>query len=86
MFLAKITGKQFVKHEHMLCEGCGRISVNNLNISILKSKVKNLYGTNGKSISSYVTFLPRILVCVRAVCATVPDGMWIGYGWSLCVL
>jgi hypothetical protein len=23
--------------------------------------------------------------CMRAVCATVPDGMWIGYGWSLCV-
>jgi hypothetical protein len=26
MFLAKITGKQFVKHEHILCEGCGSIS------------------------------------------------------------
>jgi hypothetical protein len=25
MFLAKITGKQFVKHEHILCEGCGSI-------------------------------------------------------------
>jgi hypothetical protein len=22
---------------------------------------------------------------MRAVCATVPDGMWTGYGWSLCV-
>jgi hypothetical protein len=42
MFLAKITGKQFVKHEHILCEGCGSIS--------------------------------RILLCMRAVCATVPDG------------
>jgi hypothetical protein len=26
MFLAKITGKQFVKHEYILCEGCGSIS------------------------------------------------------------
>jgi hypothetical protein len=26
MFLAKITGKQFVKNEHILCEGCGSIS------------------------------------------------------------
>jgi hypothetical protein len=25
-FLAKITVKQFVKHEHTLCEGCGSIS------------------------------------------------------------
>jgi hypothetical protein len=62
MFLAKITRKQLVKHEHILCEGCGSISVNNhcyVNISILKSGVKNLYyGANGKSISSYVTFLP----------------------------
>jgi Fe2+ or Zn2+ uptake regulation protein len=61
MFLAKITGKQFVKHEHILCEGCGSVSVNNhcyVNITILKSRVKNLYGTNGKSISIYVTFLP----------------------------
>jgi hypothetical protein len=54
MFLAKITGKKFVKHEHILCEGCGSIS--------------------------------RIHVYMRAVCATVPHGMWIGYGWSLCVL
>jgi hypothetical protein len=61
MFLAKITGKQFVKHEHILCEWCGSISVNNhcyVNITILKSRVKNLYGRNGKSISIYVTFLP----------------------------
>jgi hypothetical protein len=36
--------KQFVKHEHILCEGCGSIS--------------------------------WILVCMRTVCATVPDGMW----------
>jgi DNA-binding CsgD family transcriptional regulator len=28
VFLAKITAKQFVKHEHILCEGCGSISVN----------------------------------------------------------
>jgi hypothetical protein len=72
-----------------LCEGCGSISVKNngyVYISILKSRVKNLYGTNGKSISIYVTFLPWILVRMRAVCATVPDGMWIGYGWSLCVM
>jgi hypothetical protein len=61
MFLAKITGKQSVKREHVLREGCGNISVNNhcyVNISVLKSRVKNLYGTNGKSISIYVTFLP----------------------------
>jgi hypothetical protein len=61
MFLAKITGKQFVKHENILYEVCGSKSVNNhcyVNISILKSRVKNLYGTNGKSISIYVTFLP----------------------------
>jgi hypothetical protein len=49
MFLAKITGKQFLKREHILFEGCGSISVNNncyVNISMLKSRVKNLYGTN----------------------------------------
>jgi hypothetical protein len=61
MFLAKITGKTICKNEHILCEGCGSISVKNhcyVNISILNSRVKNLYGTNGRSISIYVTFLP----------------------------
>jgi hypothetical protein len=35
--------KQFVKNKHILCEGCGSISVKNncyVNISILKSRVK----------------------------------------------
>jgi hypothetical protein len=61
MFLAKITVKQFVKHEHILCEGCGIISVKNncyVNIGVLKSRVKKLYVTYGKSVSIYVTFLP----------------------------
>jgi hypothetical protein len=30
MFLAKITGKQIVKHEHILCEGCGSICCHTL--------------------------------------------------------
>jgi hypothetical protein len=44
---------------NILCEGCGSISVKNncyVNISILKWRVKNLFGINGKSISIYVTF------------------------------
>jgi hypothetical protein len=48
-----------------MCDGCGSIYVNNhcyVNISILKSRVKNLYGTNGKSVSIYVTLLLWILV------------------------